>query len=418
MKIKTSTLAIAALAAAAGGASAIAAPTTDADGVRALVAEMIADAESRSSLLQSGGAAGYDGHFFLSSADGNFNLTFSGQSQTRYTLNFNDEVAPADDSVQGFSLPRTALRFEGQIYGDFGYAIQGLFDRDGGGFVLEDAFVTTDVGDGRTLQWGQWTTSFLTEDMLFEEHALSVDQSVVNAVFAQGRSQGVSLSSQEEDWAWVVTFSDGFRSTNTDFGASPADYSFTGRVDFKAAGDWDQFHQFTSDKGSEYAAKIGGALHFQDGPDTPASGGVQQFVWTVDAQAEGDGWNAFAMVVGASTDVDGGADNDDFGWLIQGGVFVSDDWEFFGRFDMVSPDSSRAADDDFSTVTVGVNHYLHGQAAKFTVELSWYLDDTAGNELVSGADPNFGSAVGHANGLLVSAEEDQVAISAQFQLLF
>lgn len=415
MKIRTSTLAIAVIAAAAGGTTALA---NDADSVRALVAEMIADAESRSSLLQSGGTAGHDGNFFLSSADGNFTLNVSGQLQTRYTLNFNDENAPFDDTVLGFNAPRTALRFEGQVFGDFHYAIQGLFSRAGGGFALEDAYVWTEMSEGVNVGWGQGRTGFMTEDSLFETKSLAVDQSVVNAVFGQGRSQGIVFWSQQEDWSWEAAFTDGFRSANTDFGASPADYAFTGRVDFKAAGDWDQFEQFTSAQGSEYAAKIGGALHFQDGPEVGPSDGVQQFAYTVDAQVAGDGWNAFAMFVGASTDVDGGADTDDFGWLIQGGYFVSEDWELFGRFDMVSPDSGRAADDDFSTVTVGANYYIHGQAAKFSVDLSWYLDDAAGNDLVSGVDPNYGSGVGGGLGLVPGIEEDQVAIRAQFQLLF
>ena len=187
MKIRTSTLAIAAIAAAAGGTTALA---NDADSVRALVAEMIADAESRTSLLQSGGTAGHDGGFFLSSADGNFTMNVSGQLQTRYTLNLNDEDAPRDDEVLGFNAPRTALRFDGQVFGDFGYAVQGLYSRAGGGFVLEDAYMHTSVGEGMTLQWGQWTTSFMTEDLIFETAALSVDTSVMNAVFAQGREPG------------------------------------------------------------------------------------------------------------------------------------------------------------------------------------------------------------------------------------
>lgn len=416
MKIKTSTLAIAAIAAAAGSSAALA---NDADSVRALVAEMIADAESRSSLLQSGGTAGHDGNFFLSSADGNFTMKMSGQQQTRYTLNFNDEDAPRDDEVIGFSLPRTALRWEGQVFGDFGYAVQGYFSSAGGGFMLEDAYVHTEISDGIHMGWGQGRTDFLQEDSLWEKYSLAVDQSVVNAIFGQGRSQGVVFWGEQEDWSWSAAFTDGWRSANTAFGASPADFALTGRFDYKVAGDWDQFSQFSSARGAEYAAKVGGALHWQDGPDTPASNGVEQFGWTVDAMVEGDGWNAFAMIVGVSTDDDTtGLDTDDFAWLVQGGMFVSDDWELFGRFDMVSPDSDRAGDDDFSTFTVGANYYIHGQAAKFSIDLSWYLDDSDANDLVSGVDPNFGGATGGGLGLLPSAEEDQVAIRAQFQLLF
>ena len=417
MRNKTTSLTILALALAAGGTTAMAAPTTttnsatDADGVRALVAEMIADAESRSSLLQSGGTAGHDGNFFLSSADGNFNLKMSGQLQTRYTTNFNDDNA-ADDFTPGFNLPRTALRFEGQIFGDFGYAIQGDFNRAGGTFMLEDAYMHTDLGDGLTLLWGQLRMPVLWEDMLYEKYSLAVDQSVSNAVFGQGRSQGIWLHQSNDDYRWWAGFSDGVNSANTDFGASPADYALTGRFEWKAAGDWSQFNQFSSARGSEYAAKIGVAAHWQQSPDVPATPDTTVFAYVVDAMAAGDGWNAFASFVGFNTDTDGVPTTDDFGVVVQGGVFVDDDWEVFARYDGVFADSSRPNNDDFNTITAGANYYIHGQAAKFSIDLTWFLDSTTGNDLVNGV------AGANSIGLMPSAEEDQIAIRAQFQLLF
>jgi len=71
----------------AGGASA------NNDEVRALVAEMLADADTRSSLLMSGGNAGHDGKFFLADTDGNFRLNVGGQVQFRYIANFGDSNA-------------------------------------------------------------------------------------------------------------------------------------------------------------------------------------------------------------------------------------------------------------------------------------------------------------------------------------
>ena len=47
------------------GGTAAAEPWSESDEVRAVVAEMLADAEGRSSLLQSGGTAGHDGGFFI-----------------------------------------------------------------------------------------------------------------------------------------------------------------------------------------------------------------------------------------------------------------------------------------------------------------------------------------------------------------
>ena len=79
------------------------------------------------------------------------------------------------------------------------------------------------------------------------------------------------------------------------------------------------------------------------------------------------------------------------------------------------PDGDRAGDDAFSTLTAGANYYLHGHAARFTADIQWFLDDTAGNDLVSGVAA---TGVGRGVGLLPSAEADQVALRLQFQLLF
>src|SRR5438128_1810850 len=61
---------------------------TSSDEVRATVAQMLNDAESRSSLL-AGGDAGHDGRFFIA-GDG-FRLNIGGLLQFRYVANFRDE---------------------------------------------------------------------------------------------------------------------------------------------------------------------------------------------------------------------------------------------------------------------------------------------------------------------------------------
>ncbi|TVQ55126.1 MAG: hypothetical protein EA377_04050, partial [Phycisphaerales bacterium] len=51
--------------------------------VRALVHDVLADADTRASLMQSGMTAGHDGRFFLASSDGNFRMNISGRTQLR-----------------------------------------------------------------------------------------------------------------------------------------------------------------------------------------------------------------------------------------------------------------------------------------------------------------------------------------------
>ena len=84
-------------------AAAFACPTLvmaqdNSDQIRATVAEMLADAETRTSLL-SAGDAGHDGGFFLA-GDG-FKLSIGGNVQFRYMANFRDDRAGQDDFESG-----------------------------------------------------------------------------------------------------------------------------------------------------------------------------------------------------------------------------------------------------------------------------------------------------------------------------
>ena len=410
------TLLAPAIAGIAVASSALGADTNmQTDEVRALVAEMIADAESRSSLLQSGGTAGHDGKFFLASADGNFRLNVSGQVQFRYMLNFrDDEGGVTDDFVPGFQTRRTKLTFAGDAFGDFFYKVNGAFSRSTGAFGLEDAYVGIDLGDGWKARWGQFKEGFMREELVSSSRQLFADRSMVNEEFNQGRSQGIEFSYAADDWRFFGSFSDGFGSANTALGASPADWSFTARGEWLLSGDWKQFKDFTSGRGSEEAMMLGGALHYEMGPDIGGADEQTILSYTGDFSWEGDGWNAFAAFVGRHIEDAGGvsgADFDTFGYVLQGGWYISDDWELIARWDQFLNDSDAGPGDDFSTISFGANHYIHGHAAKFTIDAQLYLDDIAG----TGGQITANEGIGYlGNG----AEEDEFVIRAQFQLLF
>ncbi len=459
---KTSRLSLLAGAAIAFGSAGSALAESEAvnneDQVRSIVAEMLADAESRSSLLQSGGSAGHDGsQFFLSSGDGAFRLNVSGQIQFRYYLNFrdddnnsdrngdgdvdeiDDELNPETDFESGFQTRRTKLTFEGNVFEEsLFYHVTGAFDRDGGDFELEDAYVGYEFDNGIAVRWGQFKVPFMREELVSSKRQLAVDRSLTNEVFNQGRSQGVELAYEAEDakWRTAVAFSDGFNSVNSDIttekglapgfrlGGGEAQYAFTGRFEFLGAGNWSQFNDFTSQPGSDFGLLVGAAVHFEGGDeDGNAYGGDDyfNFSYTVDVSVEGDGWNAFAAFVGSTTELDDvpadgpGADaddvdNDDFGFVVQGGwQLPNTDWELFGRYDILFPDDGdrRESDDEFQTITFGTNYYLHGHAAKFTADIQWHIDDT--NEI---SGPNTGI------GYLQDDDDGEFAFRFQFQLLF
>jgi hypothetical protein len=128
MKHTNKILVLAGAALSMSGLNALASSTTvNKDEIRAIVAEMLADAQNRSSLLQGQGNAGYDKKFFLASPDNNYRLNIGGYVQFRYGINFgNDDVV--NEYQSGFSFRTTRLEFSGHVVNpDLKFLISGDF---------------------------------------------------------------------------------------------------------------------------------------------------------------------------------------------------------------------------------------------------------------------------------------------------
>jgi len=395
-------------------------PTVRNDEIRAMVAEMLSDAQTRSSLLQSGSTAGHDGHFFLASPDGNFKMEISGQVQFRYNLVFRDQGpdsagAPIDDFTPGFQTRRTKLGFKGHIYSpNLFYHIKGAFGRSGGAFDLEEAEVGYKFDNGLELKWGQFKLPFLREELVSSSRQLTVGRSLTNELFNQDRSQGVQVSYAADAFRLFGAFSNGFNADNKEFNAKPADWAVTGRAEFLFAGSWKQFKDFTSKPGSEDGLMLGLAAHFERSPDTPSGPAIQDRIsWTLDASWESDGWSLYGAFIGNhdSGGAASGGSVDEYGWLVQGGLYLADNVETFARFDMIIPDSDLVADSAFSTVTFGANYYIHGHSAKFTADVQLFLDDVVGTDSIAGSEKGIGF-------LDNGAHAGEYAVRLQFQLLF
>ncbi len=425
-----------------------------ADEVRALVSEIMADADTRSSLLAAGGPGGTSGHdgknFFLASDDGSWRLNIGGYVQFRYYLNWRDDNGGEEDFESGFQTKRTRIILDGTVATNIFYFIHGGFNTNGGTFTLLDAYGGYKWDNGFYMKAGQFKLPFLREELVGDVYQLAADRSLTETIFTQGRgasigrSQGIEVGWKGEDFRCMLAFSDGFGSANSEVntnspfsnvygftnGGGESDWAITGRGDFKFAGSWDQFKDFTSFPGSDYACMLGVAGHVEQsdqnlaaviGPDA-VQGETTLAGWTVDLSVEGDGWNFFVAGNGhhvnnnlAITATGAAADSsfDDYGIVVQGGVFIPNtDWEVFARYDVSFADADRtttpAQDDDFSTVTLGTNWYWSGHAAKFTFDVQWFLDD---GMVLSG--PNTG--IGYFQDL---SDENEITLRFQFQFLF
>lgn len=364
-----------------------------------------------------GPASGHDGSaFFVGSEDGAYKLKVGGQIQFRYVLNYRDEPTNTDEDVtNGFQTRRTRLEFAGNAFGkETTYLVQTDFSRSDGTATVFDAWVRHALNESWGVRFGQFKVPLLREELVSGKRMLAADRSITNGVFTQARSQGVQLEYDGDRARFAGAFSDGLNTLNTDFDASTeADYALTSRVDLRLAGDWKQFADFTSWRGSDFGAMLGAAAHWQSGGSTGGTTDRDVLQYTVDLSLEGDGWNAFIAFIGRNTDPSGGEEVDDFGILAQGGVFLTEKTEMFARYDLVIPDDNRGGGDaDFSTLTAGVNHYFveRSHAAKFTADLMYFLDAQADSASLVGRSTGVG--------LLPDAEDGQVAARFQFQLLF
>jgi hypothetical protein len=367
------------------------------------------------------GEAGYQGGKATISDGADNKLSIGGWAQFRYEMNFRDGSANSDDDfTHGFETRKTRLNAGGTIWDkNLSYFIEGEFSRSSGNFGLLDAYGAYKFENGVAVKWGQFKPALQREELVSDTMQLTAERSVFNTVFSQGRSQGVELSYTQAEYRLFVGFNDGLQALNTTFdSASEADWALTARGEYRwGAGDWNRLRDFTSWRGEEYAGALGAAAHWQGGGDTNPSNTsatdrrVLQF--TADAQLEGDGWNAFAAGTYRITDLRGMDTFDDFGFLVQGGLFVSEQAELFARYDAVIPDSDRGANDDmFNTVTVGLNYYVSPKShvAKFTADVLYFVDAQADSSSIVPAMPSMP--------LLASPDDGQFSVRMQFQLVF
>lgn len=432
---------------------------SDLDLDRAYAAELRADANGRTSLLQAGGGSGHDGMFHIGDASGANRLNVRGVMQFRYLADFRDSSATIgtdNDTTLGFQMARARLIFDGNVInenlsfrvdGDFASPANG--DNTGAGgaagfdnfgvFTLHNAYASyafEGEGSGWSVTWGQMKAPLLYEEFGNEDWmGLAVERSLVNEVFTGGYTQGIAFNYMADQWSFTGVINDGAGTANSPYnfqavGNPEADFGITARLDWKIQGDWAQFADMTSFRGSNMGARIGGGIHYQSMGDTNPSfaagppGSLNPIedllVYTIDGAVEGDGWNLYAAFVGQNVQYQGASgfsDNDNFGVVVQGGVFLTNDFEVFGRYDGIFMDSATpgfvaAADDSFNFLTVGGNYYFvpESHAAKFTGDIVFSFNDTL---------PNGGLLLpSNTTGVLGDITDGEVLLRLQMQLVF
>ncbi len=393
-------------------------------------------------------------------------LTASLLLQTRYMFNSRDDSRPPNfqNYTQGFDMPRAELRLQSNIFNKqlTGYLAFDFGDAEGdrgrgqnpslpagnGSPQLREAYAQYNFegsAEGFYLKVGQFKSIFNTEDAIAPEYQLAVARSVTNEFFNLGLTQGIAVGRVRDRVAWEVALTDGAHfwgnpePANTAFNSGlEADVALTYRFDWKFAGDWSRFADFSSWRGSDEAFRVGFGLHMQtQGQTNPSeiqpdffngtAPNVNMLAWTVDAQYESDGWAAFAAYHGHRIDYGYrplGLITIQHGFVLQGSYFFDDRTEGFARVDWLTIDNEitngfGTTQGDFLFLTAGVNYFPipESHAIKLSFDATYAPNDSDtldigafGGNSAFFPDPTVTGLLGGASGELV--------FRGQFQVLF
>jgi hypothetical protein len=395
--------------------------------IRGVVQDVLADADTRASFQDSAATAGWKKGFFLASPDGNFSLKVGGQLQVRYVLNSrkgDQKLGPLNppNTQWGFENRRTKLSFSGNVFDkSWTYKIKGAFSRSGGDFVLEDGYVQKKFDGGLAIKVGQFKAPWMREELVSSSKQLTVERSIVNEYFNQGYSQGIQLGYEADSfraWAWA---GDGigsrgfgparFNSRNTNWDQTATSYAFAGRAEYKISGDWSQFKDFSSKRGSGSGMMAGLSAVTQRANENLSAKANGTKVYGVTGDFTWDMSGASLFVSGVWTNVDSptGDDSNPWGVTIQGGYFVTESVEAFVRYEYMDFDPSiRTNIAKYDGFTVGGNWFINS-SVRFSADFSYNFSSLdSGAFVASGAGFRADEP----------GENGQWAARAQLQLLF
>lgn len=368
-----------------------------AEEVKSLVREVLSDADTRASLADRSISADVDANgTHINSEDGRFSLNLAGQIQFRYTYNAREGTqAPGQDKNDGaFSTPRTKLFFDGHIADPrIQYHLVIKATSGGGAVTLEEYMLSYQVADGFTVWGGLVTDVAVRGDTMDSRYLLAADRSNFSAFYSNGRQEGIGMT-------YLASDSVRLNAMVTD--DATLEFGVSGRADFKVMGEWEQLNDFNSWSGEGQSLAFGLGGSYQEGAHGITNGYNSIVFGVADVSYENNGLGLYAAL-GASNDSDSSGHFETYGILLQANYFfVADKFEAFGRYEFID---RTTFSNDVNVFTVGANYYLARHNAKFTVDVQ-YGPRTIRNVQTPGLLTD------------VEGNRNQVALRAQFQLLF
>ena len=309
-----------------------------AEATKALVREVLADADSRAMFQGSKSPVTVNVHGF---------------AQTRYSYNSGGSV----EANHGFGLPAVRLILEGDVYG-VGYKVSGQWSDSTNEFELKDAYGTFGLA-GLDFKFGQFKAPFMKEWNTDRQDTLMADRSIVAYTFGQGWSQGIEFGKDFGKFDIHAAYTDGFNSAN---GAGvPNGYALTARAGVDITDWWN----------------LGAAISWNDLDTT------DYWTYTVDTGVNVGGLGLNAAYTGINRDA-----GNDWAATFSASYFCMDNLQGYVAYEYGVLDG---ASDDLSVVTVGANYFINDNV-KWTTDIGYSMNgigagwDTATTGWTASAD--------------------------------
>ncbi len=348
--------------------------------VKALIQEVLSDADTRAALLSDELTCYYDGGFIIRDND-TFLLKIGSYMQFRHISNSVPEAA--DDEEGGFQTRRLALMLSGHIGSPrVSFMIMPTISRSTGLARLELVFIKYKIDDHWNVMAGQFKAPFGREWLTSARLQPMVERSYVNGQFTSLYVQGVQASRQGENTRLRLSLHNGTWGWNTDFEADRTNYALGARGEWKVWGNWKQFADTVGWAGDD-GLLLGSAIQFDRGETGGGTATADIFKYTGDVSWEGDGWNLFAAFTGRHIESNGSPsilDAEQWGAVLQGGVFiVPDKVDLYARYEWIDVDgvaykqstgvTTATANDVAQLVTLGTNVFLRGHQTKLSFDV-------------------------------------------------
>ena len=437
--------------------------------IKGLVKDVLADAETRTSLQGSGATSGYDNGFFIGSADGNFKLKINALAQMRWTFNNqngeqnNNEDLDLANTQWGFENRRTQLTFSGNVV-DPSFTYMARFNygstsdpytpevdsavdfnpdyEESPGMILQDAWFNKDFGGGLGVKIGQFKTPFMAESLRNDGDQLTAERSTIDYIFSAGYQQGIMATYSADMFRVMGSYANGPRGQNYNWTTGTTSFNFAVRGEVKLMGNWNEFASESAAKSDETGLMVGAAFMYwnnrgQDhNPYDPSVENVAyqpagltsgNIYWTVDTTFKWSGLSVMAAFVGNNFDSVDLADEsqNQYGLVAQAGYRVTDAIEVFGRYEWYDIlDASDEDVEDYSTtgkdvnniLTFGVNVYAMSNV-KWTTQVGISLGNMSG--ITDDDDTNAMTGAGWRNNVGQDHDnETQVNVITQLQVSF